>query len=136
MIIEQEKENNKELCKDQMKRIYESIKANSKLKNHINFDRTKRIQYIQNYPYNNIPFNDNFLFNNICTFNDLSCVNGYFYVNDRVKIIDFNGNFKIKEKINISQRCVLPERIFLEKYGYKNYIPPLKKEILNEYMKK
>ena len=117
-----------------MKKIYESIKANPNLKKHINFDRTNRIKFIQNYPYDNIPFNDTFLFNNICMFNDLSCVNGFFYINEHVKMIDFNGNFKIDEKINISQRCVLPESIFIQKYDYKNYIPPLKKEELNEYL--
>ncbi len=134
MIIENEKEKDKELCADKMKKIYESIKANPNLKKHINFDRTNRIKFIQNYPYDNIPFNDTFLFNNICMFNDLSCVNGFFYINEHVKMIDFNGNFKIDEKINISKRCVLPESIFIQKYDYKNYIPPLKKEELNEYL--
>ena len=108
MIIEKEKEENIEQKKDEMKKIYESIKSNPNLKKHINFDRTERIKYIQNYPYDNIPNNDTFLFNNICMFNDLSCVNGYFLINDNLKIIDFNGNFKINEKVNISQRCILP----------------------------
>ena len=133
MIIEKEKEENIEQKKDEMKKIYESIKSNPNLKKHINFDRTERIKYIQNYPYDNIPNNDTFLFNNICMFNDLSCVNGYFLINDNLKIIDFNGNFKINEKVNISQRCILPNNIFNQKYDYKNDIPPIKKEVLNEY---
>ena len=134
MIIEKEKEENIEQKKDEMKKIYESIKSNPNLKKHINFDRTERIKYIQNYPYDNIPNNDTFLFNNICMFNDLSCVNGYFLINDNLKIIDFNGNFKINEKVNISQRCILPNTIFNQKYDYKNDIPPIKKEVLNEYL--
>ena len=134
MIIEKEKEENIEQKKDEMKKIYESIKSNPNLKKHINFDRTERIKYIQNYPYDNIPFCDKFVFNNICMFNDLSCVNGYFLINDNLKIIDFNGNFKINEKVNISQRCILPNNIFNQKYDYKNDIPPIKKEVLNEYL--
>ena len=134
MIIEKEKEEKLEQKHDEMKRIYESIKFNPNLKKHINFDRTERIKYIQNYPYDNIPNNDTFLFNNICMFNDLSCVNGYFLINDNLKIIDFNGNFKINEKVNISQRCILPNNIFNQKYDYKNDIPPIKKEVLNEYL--
>ena len=134
MIIEKEKEENIEQKKDEMKKIYESIKSNTNLKKHINFDRTERIKYIQNYPYDNIPNNDTFLFNNNCMFNDLSCVNGYFLINDNLKIIDFNGNFKINEKVNISQRCILPNNIFNQKYDYKNDIPPIKKEVLNEYL--
>ena len=134
MIIEKEKEEKIEQKKDEMKKIYESIKSNPNLKKHINFDRTERIKYIQNYPYDNIPNNDTFLFNNICMFNDLSCVNGYFLINDNLKIIDFNGNFKINEKVNISQRCILPNNIFNQKYDYKNDIPPIKKEVLNEYL--
>ena len=134
MIIEKEKEEKLEQKHNEMKRIYESIKFNPNLKNHINFDRTNRIKHIQNYPYDNIPNNDTFLFNNICMFNDLSCVNGYFLINDNIKIIDFNGNFKINEKINLSQRCILPYSIFQQKYEYKNEIPPVKKEELNEYL--
>ena len=134
MIIEKEKEKKIERCCDKMKSVYESIKSNPVLKKHLTFDRTKRIKYIQNYPYDNIPYSNAFLFNNICMFNDLSCVNGLFEVDDGIKIIDFNGNFKINDKINISQRCALPECIFRQKYEYKNYIPPLKKEELNEYL--
>ena len=134
MIIEEKKDKNNAICKDKMKQIYESIKSNPKLKKHINFERTDRIKFIQNYPYDNIPYSNVFLFNNICMFNDLSCVNGYFFINDNVKVIDFNGNFKINDKINISQKCVLPECIFGQKYDYKNDIPPIKKEELNEYL--
>ena len=130
MIIEEKKDKNNAICKDKMKQIYESIKSNPKLKKHINFERTDRIKFIQNYPYDNIPYSNVFLFNNICMFNDLSCVNGYFFINDNVKVIDFNGNFKINDKINISQKSVLPECIFGQKYDYKNDIPPIKKEEL------
>ena len=129
MIIEEENDT----YKNKMKKIYESIKSNPIFKKHINFDRTERIKFIQNYPYDNIPFNDNFLFNNICMFNDLSCVNGSFLVN-KMKMVDFNGNYKINDNINISQRCVLPLNIFMSKYNYINDIPPLKKEELKEYL--
>ena len=82
MIIEDEKDT----YKNKMKKIYESINSNPNFKKHINFDRTEWIKYIQNYPYDNIPFNGNILFNNICMFNDLSCVNGCFLAN-KIKII-------------------------------------------------
>ena len=136
MIIEENDFNKKkgELCKDKMEKIYKSIKSKKYLEKHINFDRTKRIKFLQNYPYDNIPFCDKFVFNNICMFNDLSCVNGYFYMNDKVKMIDFNANFKINDNINISQKCILPESLFMQKFEYKNFIPPLKKEVLNEYL--
>jgi hypothetical protein len=130
MIIEEENTQSKE----KMKKIYDSIKSNPKLKKHLNTNRTERIKFLQNYPYDNIPYNDAFLFNNICMFNDLSCVNGYLKVDDGIKIIDFNGNFKINEKINLSQRCLLPEKLFSQKYDYQNSIPPLKREVLKEYL--
>ena len=129
MIIEGEKDT----YKNKMKKIYESINSNPNFKKHINFDRTERIKYIQNYPYDNIPFNGNILFNNICMFNDLSCVNGCFLAN-KIKMVDFNGNYKINDNINITQRCVLPLCIFMSKYNYNNDISPLKKEELNEYL--
>ena len=134
MIIEGEEENKKELSNVKMKKIYDSIKSNNNLMKHICKDRNERIKYIQNYPYDNLPNSNTFLFNNICMFSDLSCVNGYFKVNENVRMIDFNGNFKVNEKINISQRCVLPEALFQQKYEYKNDIPPLKKEELDQYL--
>ena len=130
MIIEEENTKTKE----KMQKIYDSIKSNPKLKKHLNINRIERIKFLQNYPYDNIPYNDAFLFNNICMFNDLSCVNGYFKVDDGIKIIDFNGNFKINEKVNLSQRCLLPEKLFSQKYDYQNSIPSLKSEVLNEYL--
>ena len=68
MIIEDNDFNKKkeELCKDKMEKIYKSIKSKKNLEKYINFDRTKRIKFLQNYPYDNIPNNDTFLFNNIC----------------------------------------------------------------------
>ena len=134
MIIEGEEENKKELSNVKMKKIYDSIKSNNNLMKHICKDRNERIKYIQNYPYDNLPNSNTFLFNNICMFSDLSCVNGYFKVNENVRMIDFNGNFKVNEKINISQRCILPEALFQQKYEYKNDIPPLKKEELAQYL--
>ena len=62
MIIEEESTKSKE----KMKKIYDSIKSNPKLKKHLNINRTERIKFLQNYPYDNIPYNDAFLFNNIC----------------------------------------------------------------------
>ena len=134
MIIEGEEENKKELSNVKMRKIYDSIKSNNNLMKHICKDRNERIKYIQNYPYDNLPNSNTFLFNNICMFSDLSYVNGYFKVNENVRMIDFNGNFKVNEKINISQRCVLPEALFQQKYEYKNDIPPLKKEELDQYL--
>ena len=134
MIIEGEEENKKELSNVKMRKIYDSIKSNNNLMKHICKDRNERIKYIQNYPYDNLPNSNTFLFNNICMFSDLSCVNGYLKVNENVRMIDFNGNFKVNEKINISQRCVLPEALFQQKYEYKNDIPPLKKEELAQYL--
>ena len=136
MIIEDEDETQKALANDKMRKIYDSIKSNDNLKKHIIMDRSERIKFIQNYPYDNLPHSNTFLFNNICMFSDLSCVNGYFMVNDNIKMIDFNGNFKVNEKINISQRCVLPQAIFQQKYDYKNDIPPLKKGELEQYLLK
>ena len=129
MIIEEENDTHK----NKMKKIYESIKSDPIFKKHINFDRTDRIKYVQNYPYDNIPFNDSFLFNNICMFNDLSCVNGCFTVN-KIKMVDFNGNYKIYDNINLSQRCVLPYSLFMNKYNYNNDIRPLKKDEIKQYL--
>ena len=119
-----------------MKRIYESIKIDNKIKKHINMNRDDRIKFIQNYPYDNLPHNETFVFNNICMFNDLSCVNGYVTINDNLKVIDFNGNYKLNEKINLSQRCLLPENLFYQKYNYKNPITPLDKNLLDDYLLK
>ncbi len=129
-------DNNNELNMDKMKRIYESIKKDNKIKNHININRDDRIKFIQNYPYDNLPHNETFVFNNICMFNDLSCVNGYVTINDNLKVIDFNGNYKLNEKINLSQRCLLPENLFYQKYNYKNPITPLDKNLLDDYLLK
>ena len=129
-------DNNNELNMDKMKRIYESIKKDNKIKNHININRDDRIKFIQNYPYDNLPHNETFVFNNICMFNDLSCVNGYVTINDNLKVIDFNGNYKLNEKINLSQRCLLPENLFYQKYNYKNPITPLHKNLLDDYLLK
>ena len=129
-----EKENKIEKNMDKMKKIYDSIIKDKKFEKHINLDRNNRIKFVQNYPYDNLPHNDNFVFNNLCMFNDLSCVNGYFYINDNIKIIDFNGNYKLNEKINLYQRCLLPENLFYQKYNYKSPIPPLDKKSLDEYL--
>ena len=129
MIIEEENDTHK----NKMKKIYESIKSDPIFKKHINFDRTDRIKYVQNYPYDNIPFNGSFLFNNICMFNDLSSVNGCFTVN-KIKMVDFNGNYKIYDNINLSQRCVLPYSLFMNKYNYNNDIRPLKKDEIKQYL--
>ena len=119
-----------------MKKIYESIIKDNRLKNHINMNRDDRIKFIQNYPYDNLPHNETFVFNNICMFNDLSCVNGYVNINDNLKVIDFNGNYKLNEKINLSQRCLLPENLFYQKYNYQNPINPLDKKLLDDYLLK
>ena len=129
-------DNNNELNMDKMKRIYESIKIDNKINKHINKNRDDRIKFIQNYPYDNLPHNETFVFNNICMFNDLSCVNGYVTINDNLKVIDFNGNYKLNEKINLSQRCLLPENLFYQKYNYKNPITPLDKNLLDDYLLK
>ena len=127
-----QKENEK--CKDKMKKIYDSIIKDPIFKNHINLNRDNRIKFIQNFPYDNLPHNETFVFNNLCMFNDLSCVNGYFNINDNLKIIDFNSNFKLNEKINLSQRCLLPENLFHSKYDYKNIIPPLDKKSIKDLL--
>ena len=134
----QEKEEGKEKERnmDKMKKIYNSIINDSNLKKHINFNRDKRIKFIQEYPYNNLPHNETFVFNNLCMFNDLCSVNGYITINDNLKAIDFNGNFKKNEKINFSQRCLLPEKLFYQKYDYKNIIFPLDKNTLSKYLLK
>ena len=127
-----QKENEK--YKDKMKKIYDSIIKDPIFKNHINLNRDNRIKFIQNFPYDNLPHNETFVFNNLCVFNDLSCVNGYFNINDNLKIIDFNSNFKLNEKINLSQRCLLPENLFHSKYDYKNIIPPLDKKSIKDLL--
>ena len=127
-----QKENEK--YKDKMKKIYDSIIKDPIFKNHINLNRDNRIKFIQNFPYDNLPHNETFVFNNLCMFNDLSCVNGYFNINDNLKIIDFNSNFKLNEKINLSQRCLLPENLFDSKYDYKNIIPPLDKKSIKDLL--
>ena len=132
----QEKEEGKEKERnmDKMKKIYNSIINDSNLKKHINFNRDKRIKFIQEYPYNNFPHNETYVFSNLCMFSDLCSVNGYITINDNLKAIDFNGNFKKNEKINFSQRCLLPEKLFYQKYDYKNIIFPLDQNSLNEYL--
>ena len=119
-----------------MKKIYESIMEDKRLEKHINKNRDDKINFIQNYPYDNLPHNETFVFNNICMFNDLSCVNGYVNINDNLKVIDFNGNYKLNEKINLSQRCLLPENLFYQKYNYQNPINPLDKKLLDDYLLK
>ena len=132
--INNEKENEKYM--DKMKKIYDSIMKDPNIKNHINTNRDDRIRFIKTFPYDNLPHNDIFVFNNICMFNDLSSVNGYININDNLKVIDFNGNYKLNEQINLSQRCLLPENIFYSKYDYNNIIKPLDKKLLNEHLRK
>ena len=132
--INKNKEKSVERNMDKMKKIYESIINDVNLKKHINLNRDDRIKFIQNYPYDNLPHNETFVFSNICMFNDLSCVNGYININDNLKVIDFNGNYKLNEKINLSQRCLLPENLFYQKYDYQNPISLLDKKMLNEYL--
>ena len=132
--INKNKEKSVERNMDKMKKIYESIINDVNLKKHINLNRDDRIKFIQNYPYDNLPHNETFVFSNICMFNDLSCVNGYININDNLKVIDFNGNYKLNEKINLSQRCLLPENLFYQKYDYQNPISLLDKKLLNEYL--
>ena len=62
---------------DKMKEIYNSIMGDENLKKHINAYRNDRIKFIQQFPYDNLPHNEAFVFNNICMFNDISCVYGY-----------------------------------------------------------
>ena len=132
----QEKEEGKEKERnmDKMKKIYNSVINDSNLKKHINFNRDKRIKFIQEYPYNNFPHNETYVFSNLCMFSDLCSVNGYITINDNLKAIDFNGNFKKNEKMNFSQRCLLPEKLFYQKYDYKNIIFPLDQNSINEYL--
>ena len=132
--INKNKEKSVERNMDKMKKIYESIINDVNLKKHINLNRDDRIKFIQNYPYDYLPHNETFVFSNICMFNDLSCVNGYININDNLKVIDFNGNYKLNEKINLSQRCLLPENLFYQKYDYQNPISLLDKKMLNEYL--
>ena len=127
------KENERNM--DKMKKVYESILNDQKLKNHININRDDRIKFIRDYPYDNLPHNDKFQFNNICMFNDLSSANGYIIIDDNLKIIDFNGNYKLTENINISQRCLLPENLFYQKYDYRIPINPLDKTKVQNLLK-
>ena len=50
---------------DKMKKIYNSIVKDQILKKHINLDRDERIKFIQNFPFDNLPHNETFYFNNI-----------------------------------------------------------------------
>ena len=118
---------------DKMKKVYDSIITDPILKKHINLDRDERIKFVQNFPYDNLPHTQSFYFNNICMFNDLTCVNGYINVNDSIKAIDFFGNFKLNEKRNLSQRCLLPENLFYQKFDYRNKVNPLKDTELKKY---
>ena len=131
-LLPKEKERNM----DKMKKIYDSIINDSILKKHINLDRDKRIKFIQEYPYNNLPHNETFYFNNLCMFNELCSVNGYININDGLKVIDFRGNYKLNNQINLSQRCLLPENLFHQKYDYKNIIFPLDKNEVSKYLLK
>lgn len=108
-----------------MRKIYESIINDKKLEKHLNFDINDRKKFLMNFPYENPTYNEDYVYNNILMFYGLSEVRGYFYTNDKVKVIDFDGNY-FRGKINSVQNCLLPENIFLKKYNYKSVIPPLK----------
>ena len=118
---------------DKMKKIYNSIVKDDNLKKHINLDREERIKFIQNFPFDNLPHNESFYFNNICMFNELVCVYGYININDNIKVIDFEGNYKVNERTTVSQRCLLPENLFYQKFDYNNIIFPLNKKELKKY---
>ena len=139
MEIEEHVNQNKQISKengsymDKMKKIYDSIIKDPILKKHINLDRDERIKYIQNFPFDNLPHNETFYFNNICMFNELACVYGYVNVNDYIKAIDFEGNYKVNEKTTISQRCLLPENLFYQKFENNNIIFPLNRKELKKY---
>ena len=128
--------NNNDSYRAQMKKIYDSIKSNQTLKNHINFKRDDRIHFIQTYPYDNLPNNETFVFNNLCMFNDLSNVNGYIIINDNIKVIDFTGSFKLDDNTNVYQRCLLPEDLFYQKYNYVNKINALDKKLIDKFLLK
>ena len=118
---------------DKMKKIYNSIVKDQILKKYINLDRDERVKFIQNFPFDNLPHNETFYFNNICMFNELVCVYGYINVNDNIKVIDFEGNYKVNERTTVSQRCLLPENLFYQKFDYNNIIFPLNKKELKKY---
>ena len=118
---------------DKMKKIYNSIVKDQILKKYINLDRDERVKFIQNFPFDNLPHNETFYFNNICLFNELVCVYGYINVNDNIKVIDFEGNYKVNERTTVSQRCLLPENLFYQKFDYNNIIFPLNKKELKKY---
>ena len=126
----------KEKYADKMKKIYESIINDPNLKSHICSNRDERIRFIHDYPYDNLPHNETFLFNNICMFSNLSQINGYIITKDEMNAIDFNGNYKYNEKVNMSQRCLLPENLFYSKYDFQNFIIPLDEKSLNDYLLK
>ena len=121
---------------DKMKEIYNSIMGDDNLKKHINTQRNDRIKFIQQFPYDNLPHNETFVFNNICMFNDISCVYGYVNANDNVKMIDFDGSYKLTGNIHLSQRCLLPENLFYQKFDFKSPIKPLDEKSLSDYILK
>ena len=121
---------------DKMKEIYNSIIGDENLKKHINTQRNDRIKFIQQFPYDNLPHNETFVFNNLCMFNDISCVYGYVNVNDNVKMIDFDGSYKLTGNIHLSQRCLLPENLFYQKFDFKSPIKPLDEKTLSDYVLK
>ena len=118
----------------EMKNIYDSIKDEKIFEKHINSNKNQIYNFLKNYPYENPPNNNSFVFNNLCMFNDLSSVNGYFYTSNGIKIIDFTANYKLNDGINLTQRCLLPERLFHLKYSYKNPIKPLPREKIKPYL--
>ena len=118
---------------DKMKKIYNSIVKDQILKKYINLDRDERVKFIQNFPFDNLPHNETFYFNNICLFNELVCVYGYININDNIKVIDFEGNYKVNERTTVSQRCLLPENLFYQKFDYNNIIFSLNKKELKKY---
>ena len=121
---------------DKMKEVYESIMKDDNLKKNINRNRNDRIKFIQQFPYDNLPHNETFVFNNICMFNGISCVYGYVNVNDNVKMIDFDGSYKLSGNIHLSQRCLLPENLFYQKFDFKSPISPLDEKSLSDYLLK
>ena len=64
---------------------------------------------------------------------ELVCVYGYININDNIKVIDFEGNYKVNERTTVSQRCLLPENLFYQKFEYNNIIFPLNKKELKKY---
>lgn len=119
-----------ELPNKNMKNVYESIINNKKLEGHINYDLEKRVKFIQVFPYENCPFNDDRAYGNILTsLKTPSCVYGYFRDKDNLKIVSFDSN-NIEDGINFDQRCLLPENIFKRNFKYNQIIPPLEKDDL------